>query len=135
MYNLDNSRELSNSDPIPYDSQTNPCTNISSDNLDRTRSCDKTQSCDIQYASSISSSTNISYDSLDNCSDTLYNMPSDSNNIQSGKHLSTGITRNPPSLSKEAWSDIDTELKHVNQELWDRFRNKKRRTGQIHCRS
>ena len=52
-------------------------------------------------------------------------MPSDNNNIQSDRQLSTGITRNPPPLSKEAWSDIDTEFMHANQELWDRFRHKK----------
>ena len=137
--------ELSTSDPIPCDSQTHPCTNISSDNLGSTSEsyeqtqhdnnssiyisnynnnsiCDTigTHSDDTTSASSKNSSTYISHHNQDTPSDTLYMTPRE----KSDKPFSTRITRNPPSLSKEAWADIDTEFMHINQELWDRYRTK-----------
>ena len=34
------------------------------------------------------------------------------------------INRNPPPLSKETWEGINAEFTNINQNSWDKFRNK-----------
>ena len=72
---------------------------------------------DTTSASSNNSKTYTSHHNQDTPSDTLYKMPRE----KSDKPFGTRITRNTPSLSKEAWADKDTEFMHINQELWDRY--------------
>ena len=114
------------SDEIPYDSPSEFCTYKPFDNQDRTYAVTNVQSDDIQYGGLNNSCNYINIDNLDTPSDLVRDSDIQSaypnhsslhtpldNRDNSGE---TEINRNPPPLSNEAWTDIDTEFMNINQE-------------------